>query len=179
MCISYRKYTADFKVPSILVSCIDCNKVNADFYQPEIACCSSIAGILVLDKKLHIPEIESYLNQGFRQIVLLAHLKCAALDYILRNAIIDPPLYTIKKYFEQLSEKLDFNYPNPSEFKEKLISLHIAHQLQELSLIPLFQEKLNEGTLEISGILIDDEINTDPEKISPELLTKIYPANFN
>jgi len=141
---------------TLVITCHECTFDFSQRHHEQVFIYTCLGGLLRKDDHFQQDCIRHYLEEkACSQIILAGHYDCQVLQKILSDSFV-PASQT---FFQYNIEGLQRAYAQPllkPRVKNRMLAeLNVVEQLRLLMRFACVQEKLNDGMINISGIMLD------------------------
>jgi carbonic anhydrase len=144
---------------TLLITCHECTFDFSQRHREQVFVYTCLGGMLRKDDHFQQDCIRHYLDdKACSQIIIVGHYDCQVLQKILSESFVPAS----QAFFQYNLEGLQRAYAQPllkPRVKNRLLAeLNVVEQLRLLMRFPCVQEKLNDGLINISGVMLDGHV---------------------
>jgi hypothetical protein len=141
----------------MLITCHECTFDFSNRQSDQVYLYTCLGGMLRRDDQFQQDCIRHYLEEkACSQIILVGHYECKVLQKILSDSFA-PSLPSFFQYNIQGLQRANAQHLLKPYVKGRwLAELNVVEQLRLLMRFACVQEKLNEGLINISGVMLDE-----------------------
>lgn len=144
---------------TLLITCVECNLLPCEEHD-DISVYTTLACVLDNTADALLESIEYFVvQQQCEQILLIAHYRCKAMDFIMESSG--------NKYQKSLRDhlgKLQLNYHvevSKADVQPRLLTeVNVVEQCKMLVTLPVVKERIECGHLEVRGLVFDERNGT-------------------
>jgi len=141
---------------TLVITCHECTFNFSERQHEQVFIYTCLGGMLRKDDHFQQDCIRHYLEEkACSQIILAGHYDCQVLQKILSDSFVPASQAFFQYNMEGLQRAYAQHLLKPRVKNRLLAELNVVEQLRLLMRFSCVQEKLNDGLINISGVMLD------------------------